>query len=671
MNFKIKILLILLMLSSLSWAQLSLKEQKDSISFYISQTQKKNIQTALKIKYARKAQDLSLKTGVKALIVKSNINLAEIYLDAGLNTDFLKVSKRNLQLTEKIKDTVSTAFISRELGFYYYQKVTDSAFYYFNKSKKLYWALKDEFNTAVLLLDIAITQKNEKDFTGSEISSVEGISLLESLKSNDEVRKKKAFHYNNLGLVFDQLEQYDDAILYHKKMYDIISGLKGDNQWLLDVSSNNLGLVYIHSGQYDLALKKFKDILSRKGLAENDPEFYILVLDNYAHTLHLSKQHAQLPSLYLEALSIANQFDSIAYPTIAIHHHLAEYYHEYKQQDSAKYYAYKAKEISKKYHNDDLLRSLLLLSQIEVDSIAVKHYKAYIKLNDSLQMNERKIRNKFTRIQFETNQIEERNAQIEREKLWLTILSGILLITVVLIYVIVTQRTKNKELKLIQHQQVANEEIYNLMLSQQGRIEEARTIEKKRISQELHDGVLGRLFGTRLSLDSLNMASSVEAIKTRGHYIDELQTIEQDIRKVSHELNTDFISGSGFIDIIKTLVNTQTKVFNINYSLTYDETISWDSISNKTKIHIYRLIQEALHNIYKHAKASLIQISFKLNNDVICLIISDNGVGFSSEKQKKGIGIKNMYSRIDEIEGKLDIKSEKNKGTTIRINIPT
>ena len=159
---------------------------------------------------------------------------------------------------------------------------------------------------------------------------------------------------------------------------------------------------------------------------------------------------------------------------------------------------------------------------------------------------------------FETKEIEQKNIQIAREKMWLIIISIILLVTAILIYIIITQRAKNNELQFVQKQQAANEEIYNLMLSQQERIEEARTLEKKHISQELHDGVLGRLFGTRLSLDSFNMSSSEEAIKTRSRYIQDLKKIEEDIRKVSHELNTDFISGSGFLDIIKTLLETQT-----------------------------------------------------------------------------------------------------------------
>ena len=208
------------------------------------------------------------------------------------------------------------------------------------------------------------------------------------------------------------------------------------------------------------------------------------------------------------------------------------------------------------------------------------------------------------------------------------------------------------------------------MLSQQDNVDEARALEKKRISEELHDGILGRLFGTRLSLDSLNMANSEEAIKTRGNYIEQLKDIEQDIRKVSHDLNADFISNTSYIDIVKTLLESQSVAYGFEYKLDYDDTIHWDDISNKTKIHIYRILQESLQNIYKHAQASEVKISFKLKNNVIWVSIQDNGIGFDVTKAKKGIGIKNINSRAKDINADVTIDSEKDKGSIIQIKLP-
>ncbi len=89
--------------------------------------------------------------------------------------------------------------------------------------------------------------------------------------------------------------------------------------------------------------------------------------------------------------------------------HLSEYYNSINQKDSAKYYAYAAKNYAANFHNDDYLKTLLHLSKIEEDSLAVNYYKEYITLNDSLISNERAIRNKFARIRYETKEIEQRN----------------------------------------------------------------------------------------------------------------------------------------------------------------------------------------------------------------------------------------------------------------------
>lgn len=587
--------------------------------------------------------------------------------------DFRKIdSLKRFVLSAKELDSSSVARNQYIIAEYYRKStpLTDSAFYYYHQAEKIFKKLSSKYELALTLYGIAVIQKNEKDFIGSEVTSIEALSLLESFSETDDIIVIKSFIYNNLGIVFKELEQYDESVKYHINALELKRKLKGDNRKTIDISKNNLANTYKNAEKFNLAIDYYNQILENNNLIKQQPDFYALVLDNYAHTLYLSKKHTRLPKLYLRALKISDSINYRGYNSIIINQHLAEYYNDKGNKELAKYYAYIAKDISEKYHNDDLLKSLLLLSEIEDGEVAVKHLKSYIKLNDSLQKHERTIRNKFARIRFETSQIEQENIRIAKERLWFLIISVVMVIASFLLYLVIRQRNKNKELQFIQEQQATNEEIYNLMLSQNEKVEEARALEKKRISEELHDGVLGRLFGTRLSLDSLNMSTSIEAIKARNQYISELKTIEDDIRKVSHELNTDFVSGSGFIDIIKTLVETQAIVYNLAYNIEHDDTINWDEVSNKKKIHIYRIIQESLHNIYKHAGATQVDISFKLKKNVIWLTLIDNGSGFDVGKAKSGIGLKNMNSRIKEINGVMDITSKKDTGTTVTIQVP-
>jgi signal transduction histidine kinase len=166
------------------------------------------------------------------------------------------------------------------------------------------------------------------------------------------------------------------------------------------------------------------------------------------------------------------------------------------------------------------------------------------------------------------------------------------------------------------------------------------------------------------------MINTDDAIKNRSAYINELKEIEQEIRKISHDLNTDFIADSGFVDIVKTLVENQTKAYQLNYSLEIDETIDWEELSNKDKIHLYRIVQESLQNVYKHANANHVKIGFEIKNNVLLVSINDDGSGFEVTKAKKGIGLKNINSRVLELNGEVDYTSSVDQGTNITIRVP-
>ena len=82
------------------------------------------------------------------------------------------------------------------------------------------------------------------------------------------------------------------------------------------------------------------------------------------------------------------------------------------------------------------------------------------------------------------------------------------------------------------------------------------------------------------------------------------------------------------------------------------------------------MLQETMQNIYKHAEAKHIKISFELKNNVILLTVEDDGRGFNINKARKGIGLKNFDSRAHEVGGKVEIFSKEGKGTKVKIHVP-
>ncbi len=625
-----------------------------------------------RLQFALKASQLARESKIDSIILRSNRSLSTIYLHSGEYDTFKNINFENLKLAESLKDTFALAVANQNLAVYYQIKtVNDSSYYYYSNASKFYDKLNNIKGLGEVLLNIANIQELERDFLGSEENSIKAIELMQQLPKDNDIYYSLWLLNTSLGSVSLNLKSYDKSLNYYQRALNISK--KIENGLLSELSTkNSIAFAYKQKGDLATALKLYEEVLNTPNFFEMDPAFYALVLSNVSYTKFLLKDYKKeaLESSFQRAYKISDSLQ-VSYSKIYVSIDMAKFYKELKVKDSALKYANIAYKVSKESSfNEILLESMVLLSELNEGELARKYFKEHIHLNDSLIDHERTFRNKFARVKFETEQIELENERISRERFWLLMISIVLIAMLVLLYVVITQRAKNKELKFAQDQQKTNEEIYNLMLSQQDKVDEARAKEKVRISQELHDGILGRLFGTRLSLDSLNFVEGKDAIVNRANYIKELKLIEEDIRKISHDLNTDFVSGSGFMDILTELIENQTQAYNLKHEFKFTDDINWEIVPNKTKINIYRIIQESMQNIYKHANASLVKISIQQKNNVICLTIIDDGDGFVVNKSKKGIGLKNIHSRVKEINGDVQFDSELKAGTTITITIP-
>ncbi|TVZ57955.1 signal transduction histidine kinase [Flavobacteriaceae bacterium MAR_2010_105] len=662
----------LFIIHTVATTQSSNLSKLDSVIYYRQLSKNADLTFQDRLQLAKKASDLSSQLNIDTTTVLDNRNLSFLYLMLGDYEPYKEVNTINLKLATQLKDSLVLAIANNNLAWYHhYNQQNDSAYYYYNKALHWYEQLNSLKNQASILGNIASIQRIEKDYVGSEENIIRALKLLQKLPSTEANLDNQWIMYNRLGIISLDLKQYDKSLEYHDKALEVSDKMK-DGYYNEKTSIHNKASVYRKTKKFDEAIALYESLLEEEVLFEMDPIYYPLIIDNLAFT-KFEAGHKDYDNIERELKRAYRLGDSLQDQVIklGVTIDLAKFYKGLNQVDSAAHYAQKSYELSKSISdNDILLESMSILAQLKQGDEAKMYFYEHVKLSDSLLFKERSARNKFARIAFETEEMERENERISRERLWLLMLSVGLLLTLVLLYIIISQRAKNKELKFRQDQQQANEEIYNLMLSQQDKVEEARTNEKRRISQELHDGILGRLFGTRLSLDSFNFSEGPEAIKTRSNYISELKIIEEDIRKISHDLNTDFVSRSGFMDILEELIEKQTQAYQLKYTFNSDDSIVWETVPNKTKINIYRIVQEALQNIYKHAEAKIVQISFKLKKDVICLSIKDDGKGFDVNKSKKGIGLKNINSRVKDFDGNVNFESQINEGTIITIKIP-
>ncbi len=626
-----------------------------------------NIKTRLE--YAKKASELSYETEVDSTILKSNDALSKAFWENKMFDEYKNLNKKNLTLAIKTKDSFALGQSHLNLGEYYRKKTphNDTAFYHYNTSKKVYSNFKDYYGKAYAIFGIAVIQKNEKDYTSSEASSFQALSLLKSLIETNHSQTLKSFIYNNLGLTYGQLGLFKKSIECYEKSLTIDRSLKGNQTINIAIHTNNLGLTYKLSGQFDIALKYFNKIIKNDYVLNTFPSFYLIVMENYAHTLYLSKKHTQLPNLYHKALKFSDSI-SAYYESIIINQHLAEYYHHFKQKDSAKHYAYKALDISKNYYNDDILKSLKVLSKVEDDSMAVKHYETYIKLDDSIQKNERLTRNKFARIKFETDAHIEKTETLASQNILLSIIGFVIILSLILLFIIRHQKIKNQKLNFEDNQQKSNEEIYSLMIQEQTNIENGKLAERHDIGEELHDGILNRLTGTRLGIEFSFLDDEFK--ESLSDYIKELKTIEKDISALAYNLKNTQIADTNFDKYLKDYIENQCKLNKLQFQINYRSHIVWQDVNDIVRINLFRVLQESLQNVIKHAKASLVTFNFNIEGNRLHLNIIDNGIGFISNATYEGIGLKNIQSRISKLNGSVCFEPENGKGTTVVIQLP-
>ena len=652
----------------------------DSINHLILKSKNGDFTLNKRLEFALKSSDLAKKTKVDSLVLKANRNLSLLYFESQDYENYIAINRFNHSLGKQINDSSAVKVAGSNLGIIYrYFEKKDSAYYYYSEALKFYQPNELSEYRAADLFHLAEILQVEKIYGAAEEAAIKAIILLNKLPESQNQLNLLWNSYNLMGIISRETGNFEKALDYYEKSNRYAKKL--ENGFLTEVYSiNNKAFVYRQLGDFKKAIELYQSLLPlRPKYEDEDPSFYPTILTNIADTKLESGNYSflELKNMFSESYNLTKELnDEVLRMNVSLH--LSKLYKERKKEDSIIKYANEALNIATEVSANEIKqKALLILSEITEGEKGKSYLREHIRLTDSLSKEERRVRNKYARIEFETDQleaekqkIEAENEQISKENFYLALLSIGLLLTAILMYLFISQRAKNRKLKLIQVQQKANEDIYNLMLGQQDKVDEARTNEKKRISEELHDGVLGRLFGTRLSLDSINFKEGKEAMMTRANYIGQLKTIEEDIRKISHELNTDFVSGTGFVDIVSELIENQTQAYGLKYEFNYSDDVSWDIVPNKTKINIYRIIQESMQNIYKHANAKSVKISISLEKSVICLDIIDDGEGFDTSKSKKGIGLKNMASRVEDINGKITFTSQSGNGTTVNVKIP-
>ncbi len=477
------------------------------------------------------------------------------------------------------------------------------------------------------------------------------------------------FCYNQLGILDKDQSQYDKAIDHYNEALFYANKLDDNESYQIRVK-NNLGVVYQRKKDFLSAIQNFEDVLSTDDVQLKNIELYSKAMNNLAFSKIKLKDTLGTKKLILESIKINDSLD-LKITQASSYGTLAEYYLFEGDTITSISAASKSRTIAiTSNDNQQLLVTLKLLTKIDVKNASL-HALEHFKLNDSLQQEERLSRNKFAKIRFQTDEFIAENEVLSKAKqIWTAIAIGVFLLGLSF-FVIISQRIKNQKLRFQQQQQSNNQEIFNLMLEQKQKVDAVKRMEQRRISEELHDGVLGKMLGARMVLTGLNKKADGESILERSEAIAALKNIENELRSISHELShTAYRKINNFINSVTLLLGSTKEKTSINTVFNYDEDEDWDTLEGDIKINLYRIIQENLQNAIKHSGCSNFFVNFEINDDFLLVTIGDDGKGFFFEKERKGIGIRNIKSRVKKMKGTWNIDTAPNNGTVMKLSIP-
>lgn len=194
-----------------------------------------------------------------------------------------------------------------------------------------------------------------------------------------------------------------------------------------------------------------------------------------------------------------------------------------------------------------------------------------------------------------------------------------------------------------------------------------QTIERKRVATELHDNLSAKISGVKWRLEAIQPDFKIE--KQRQIYessVNALSEIYTDVRLISHNLLPIELETKGLAVAVENLVKELNSLEKTKFSLEISENMG--RFDNKIEYELFSIILELSNNILKHSGATDALISLQKTDNQLQLLVKDNGKGFDTNKNNSGIGLKNLYSRIEALHGFLKI--ENTAGVQVKIEIP-
>jgi two-component system, NarL family, sensor kinase len=481
------------------------------------------------------------------------------------------------------------------------------------------------------------------------------------------------FPYNNLSAIYTSLQDYPKAIEYAEKA-NVAAIKRGNKNWILTSSNNIIGakLKLKKMSGIDTVLKQNTLLavsisnfpaaaLSCNGLGE----FYTDHKINYDSAIHYLKL----------ALFYAEEKAGDKYFAGQVYHDLGRAYMLKNDYKNASINLKKALEISKELKIKNIEQyataSLALLEEKQGNyKQAFLYTKSYVDITDTVnaKYNRDKVSELETKYETEKKETQLKLQQSTiKQKNTLNILFGSIAAAILLVSLVSYKNYQNK-------QQLQQQKISELETQQQLSATEAvlkgEEQERTRLAKDLHDGLGGMLSGIKYSFNNMkeNLILTPDTAQAFTRSMDMLDNSIQEMRRVAHNMMPESLLRYGLDKTLQDYIAEMNKsgVVKVVYqSMGMENKI----VDNTTAITIYRIVQELLNNVTKHASAKQVLVQLLAQGNKLVVNVEDDGKGFDTAiiERADGIGWKNIKSRVEFLKGTLEVQSAEDKGTAVNL----
>ncbi len=276
-------------------------------------------------------------------------------------------------------------------------------------------------------------------------------------------------------------------------------------------------------------------------------------------------------------------------------------------------------------------------------------------------------------LRIEKQYAEERNKSQRRTLYILAI--GLFIVTLSIYFIIkfYNQRITTTRIITEQKEEINQQKIReledNMQMSSMRSVIEGQETERERIAKDLHDSLGGLLSTIKLQFDNVRTKrEDLNDLKEYNQAQKLLDTAVEEVRTISRNLQPGSLHELGLVPAIKDLIN---RFEGDNYpDIDFQYYKMPDKMDKMLSLSIYRIIQELLTNTIKHANASEILIQINTEEDELVIQYEDDGIGFDPDNLKrKGMGLENIYSRVNYLYGNIVLESAKSQGMSVMIRI--